>query len=229
MDALLWFAQHIAGPLLLWLIANLPGWAWWGLLGLLGLSMIRRAPVLGLAGLLIGFRAVGAASRGSHGNPLRGLIVVVVACAAIGHALGMGDGGPAAPVPAQATTVSVPVAGDLTPITWAQTLLSAIGAPVSSENLRAITTWERAEGGHWQNAARFNPLNTTQRMPGSVSMNSVGVQAYTSWSQGLQATVTTLRNGHYGGILAALANGSCAPCVAAAVGASPWGTGRFPV
>jgi murein DD-endopeptidase MepM/ murein hydrolase activator NlpD len=113
MDALLWFGQHVAGPLALWLIANLPGWAWWVLLGLFGLSMIRRAPVLGLAGVLIGFRAVGAAARGSHGNPLRGLIVVVVACAAIGHALGMGDGGSA---DATAATSGGPFGGACQPV-----------------------------------------------------------------------------------------------------------------
>lgn len=226
MDALLWIVQHLA-PVALWLIANLPGWAWWVIAGLIGLSTLRRAPLLAIFGLMAGGRMVGGAVRGSHGNPWMALVVVVVACAAIGHALGLGDGGPAAPV--QASVVSIPVAGDLTPTSWAQALLTAIGAPVSPENLRAITAWERAEGGHWSNGARFNPLNTTQRMPGSAPMNSVGVQAYTSWSQGLTATVTTLRNGHYGGILAALRAGSCAPCVAAAVGASPWGTGRFAV
>jgi hypothetical protein len=120
-------------------------------------------------------------------------------------------------------------AADLTPASWADALMGALGDPDSSENVRAVMAWERAEGGHWRNAAAYNPLNTTQPEPGSHSMNSVGVQAFTSWSQGLAATVTTLRNGRYGGILSALQAGNCAPCVATAVAASPWGTGRFPV
>lgn len=118
---------------------------------------------------------------------------------------------------------------ELTPATWADALLATLGDPVSTENERAVTAWERAEGGHWGNTAAYNPLNTTQPEPGSRPMNSVGVQAYTSWAQGMQATVATLRNGRYGGILSALQAGNCAPCVAVAVGNSPWGTGRFPV
>jgi hypothetical protein len=110
---------------------------------------------------------------------------------------------------------------------WANAFLAAAGEPQTSENVRAVVGWEKAEGGHWADSARFNPLNTTQAEPGSVPINSVGVQAFTSWAQGLQATVATIRNGRYGGILAALAAGNCAQCVANAVAASPWGTGRF--
>jgi hypothetical protein len=155
---------------------------------------------------------------------LVGVIFVIAAGEAVfGH--------PATP-PAAAASAPVSIeapAGSVTPASWAQTLLAALGDGITPENLRAITSWERAEGGHWANAARFNPLNTTQTMPGSRAMNSVGVQAYTSWGQGLTATVTTLRNGRYGSILGALRAGDCAACVAAAVGASPWGTGRFAV
>jgi hypothetical protein len=93
--------------------------------------------------------------------------------------------------------------------------------------MRAILTWEAAEGGNWNNTAAYNPLNTTMPEPGSAAMNSVGVRAYTSWGQGLRATVDTLNNGNYPGILAALAAGNDAQSVANAVGASPWGTGYF--
>lgn len=135
----------------------------------------------------------------------------------------------AAPKPQVAGPVlgQAPAPGPYTPTTWAIALLGEIGRPATPQNTVAVTAWERAEGGHWANSARFNPLNTTQRMPGSAPMNSVGVQAYTSWRQGLDATTITLRNGRYGGVLQALGRGNCAPCVADAVGASPWGTGRF--
>jgi hypothetical protein len=156
------------------------------------------------------------------------VIIVVVLGGVVDGLSGDTTSVPARPGAAAPPPAANPPGGPYTPTTWAQALLGALGAPSSAENLRAITSWERAEGGNWANSARFNPLNTTQREPGSWPINSVGVQAYTSWDQGLTATVATLRNGRYGGVLAALGRGDCAPCVADAVGASPWGTGRFP-
>lgn len=117
--------------------------------------------------------------------------------------------------------------GDVTQITWAQALLKDLGMPMTADNVAAVVAWEMAEGGHWYNTAYYNPLNTTQPMPGATVFNSVGVKAYTSWAQGLRATVITLRNGFYGGILAALRRGDDAQAVADAVAASPWGTGTF--
>ena len=117
--------------------------------------------------------------------------------------------------------------GQFTQLTWAQALLMAMRLPVTADNVAAITAWEMAEGGHWYNTAYYNPLNTTQSMPGATVFNSVGVKAYTSWKQGLQATVITLKNGYYGGIIDALRRGNDSTAVAAAVGASPWGTGNF--
>lgn len=110
------------------------------------------------------------------------------------------------------------------PTTWAQALLARIGAPADAQNTAAVVAWEGAEGGHWHNTATYNPLNTTQREPGSRSVNSVGVEAYTSWDQGLQATTTTLQNGAYAPILDALASGTDPQSVLDAIVASPWGT-----
>ena len=117
--------------------------------------------------------------------------------------------------------------GKVTQITWAQALLKSMGLPLTADNVAAIVAWEMAEGGHWYNTAYYNPLNTTQSMPGATVFNSVGVKAYKSWKQGLDATVITLRNGYYGGILDALQRGNDAQAVADAVAASPWGTGSF--
>jgi peptidoglycan hydrolase CwlO-like protein len=117
--------------------------------------------------------------------------------------------------------------GQFTQLTWAQALLVAMRLPVTADNVAAITAWEMAEGGHWYNTAYYNPLNTTQDMPGATVFNPVGVKAYTSWKQGLEATVKTLKNGYYGGILEALKRGNDSTAVAQAVGASPWGTGDF--
>jgi hypothetical protein len=125
--------------------------------------------------------------------------------------------------------LAAPVLGGYSPFTWAQALLQNLGMPVTSANLAAVTAWEMAEGGHWHNSAHYNPLNTTMREPGATSMNSVGVKAYTSWTQGFTATVATLHDGYYTDILAALQNGGDAQAVADAVAASPWGTQAFVV
>ncbi len=117
--------------------------------------------------------------------------------------------------------------GQFNQLTWAKALLVAMRLPVTADNVAAITAWEMAEGGHWYNTAYYNPLNTTQSMPGATVFNSVGVKAYTSWKQGLEATVKTMKNGYYDGIIGALRRGNDASAVAAAVGASPWGTGNF--
>lgn len=127
------------------------------------------------------------------------------------------------------TVLTAPVRGGYTPFTWAQALLQDLGMPVTPANLAAVTAWEMAEGGHWHNSAHYNPLNTTMREPGATSMNSVGVKSYTSWAQGLTATVATLHDGYYANILAALQNGTDAQAVADAVAASPWGTQAFVV
>ncbi len=119
--------------------------------------------------------------------------------------------------------------GKVTQVTWAKALLKDLGMPLTADNVAAIVAWEMAEGGHWYNDARYNPLNTTQNMPGATVFNSVGVKAYTSWAQGMRATVITMHNGFYGGILAALRDGDDAEAVAAAVASSPWGTNSFEV
>jgi peptidoglycan hydrolase CwlO-like protein len=117
--------------------------------------------------------------------------------------------------------------GKITQVTWAQAFLKSLGVPLTADNVAAIVAWEMAEGGHWYNTAYYNPLNTTQSMPGATVFNSVGVKAYMSWAQGLKASVITIRNGYYGGILDALRRGNDAQAVAGAVAASPWGTGSF--
>ena len=84
-----------------------------------------------------------------------------------------------------------------TPVDFAVALEQAMGDPVTNPTNAAIMKWANAEGGNWHNAARFNPLNTTQRMPGSQSMNSVGVQSYLTWAAGIAATARTINNGNY--------------------------------
>ncbi len=65
---------------------------------------------------------------------------------------------------------------------------------VTREHVIAFLSWRLSEGG----AARFNPLNTTYRLQGSTDYNSVGVQNYRSWDDGVLATVRTLMQAGYG-------------------------------
>jgi hypothetical protein len=110
------------------------------------------------------------------------------------------------------------------PADFAAAVLAALGAPQSPANVQTLVAWEAAEGGNWHNTAWYNPLNTTLREPGSSSMNPVGVQAYTDWQQGVDATVSTLQEAPYRQVVADLAASAPPSQTAADVGASPWGT-----
>jgi hypothetical protein len=110
------------------------------------------------------------------------------------------------------------------PPDFAVALLKTLGDPVTPQNTQAILAWCQREGGAWNSPAHFNPLNTSLKMPGSHGINGDGVQSYTSWSEGLTATVATLNSGMYRGILAALSAGNSVQAVENAVASSPWGT-----
>jgi hypothetical protein len=125
---------------------------------------------------------------------------------------------------------AIPVGGSYTPASWASAFLGVIGEPDTSCNQAAVEAWAAAEGGAWGgDGATANPLNTTQPESGDWSINPVGVKAYPSWQEGLQANATAITNGLYGGVLAALRAGNNAQAVADAVSASPWGTSSFEV
>jgi hypothetical protein len=105
---------------------------------------------------------------------------------------------------------------------FANDLLGKLGITATSENVKAIVAWAQAEN----TRAGHNPLATTRRHANTTNFNSVGVKNYSSYEDGLQATVDTLHNGHYADILNALRAGTSAMDVARAVAASPWGTGH---
>lgn len=155
-------------------------------------------------------------------------VALVMASGAHSH----GHGG----ILASLTAIPVPSGTSYTPASWAKAVLRAEGDPLTACNLGALTAWEAAEGGHWNNTAAYNPVNTTYDGPGgswlsdgnvTATINSDGVRAYNSWHTGLVATVATLNLPAYSGIRSALAAGSDAQAVADAVAGSPWGTGAF--
>lgn len=133
----------------------------------------------------------------------------------------------AAPVSITTTTTNPAQLVISTPHDFAIALLYALGDPLTPQNVGAVVSWEKAEGGAWNSPAKYNPLNTTRRMLGSRSVTAVGVQAYTSWPQGLLATVQTLQGGAYRNILVALKTGTSEQAVERAVASSIWGTGTF--
>jgi peptidoglycan hydrolase-like protein with peptidoglycan-binding domain len=102
-----------------------------------------------------------------------------------------------------------------------QTLLKALQAPVTQENMKFLLAWRQAEGKGGTN----NPFNTTWDLPGSTVMNSAGVRNYRSAQDGLVATIKTLKNGKYNCILSGLRNDLGADRIAQCESLKTWGTG----
>jgi hypothetical protein len=121
--------------------------------------------------------------------------------------------------------------GDVSPNDFANSLIKGLGATATPGAVDALTTWMRFEGGHWNNSAAYNPLNTTLNMPGSHSINKVGVDAYTNWDQGLEATIKTLTGPNansrgYSAIVSAIKSGASKEDILKAINNSAWRTGK---
>ncbi len=111
----------------------------------------------------------------------------------------------------------------MTPADFAQALLQRLGLPTTANNIAALVAFQAHEGGHMNNAAAYNPINTTLKLPGSRPVTKIGVQAYVDWEQGLEATAKTLAQKNMGAITAALARSASADETLRAIAASPWG------
>lgn len=109
---------------------------------------------------------------------------------------------------------------------WAKDFLTKMGDPVTSSNMKAVTTWMAYEGGQWNNSAHYNPINTTLDETGATNINSAGVKSYVSYSQGLNATISTLNENQrgYSAIREALKKGNSTAAVLSAINGSAWGT-----
>jgi hypothetical protein len=135
------------------------------------------------------------------------------------------DASMAGPAPSDS---AIPADGDMRSLAartkFAHDVLGRIGAPVTTENMRALVAWQAAEG----TRAAFNPLATcrSSQQPGESQFNSVGVKNFPTYEAGLDTTVAALQNGLYGNVLAALQRGNSAQAVAQAVASSRWGTGQ---
>ena len=87
-------------------------------------------------------------------------------------------------------------------------VLQGIGAQFSTNSLVFMQAWREAEGGR----ASYNPFNVTRktirgRKNDMFAYNSVGVQNYRTFEDGVQATVETLKLSYYTGIVEGLKEG----------------------
>lgn len=100
-------------------------------------------------------------------------------------------------------------------------LLENLGAKPTEENLKFMYAWRQAEG----NGGKYNPFNTTWKLPGSTDFNSAGVKNYKSLEDGMIATVKTLKNPRYSCIVDGLKNDIGAAEIARCQSLKTWGTG----
>jgi cell wall-associated NlpC family hydrolase len=82
--------------------------------------------------------------------------------------------------------------------TWGMAFLAGIGnAAPTADTLAFVVAWQAGEN----TTAAYNPLATTQNADGATCFNYIngkcGVKNYTSYEQGLQATIETITNGYY--------------------------------
>jgi hypothetical protein len=87
---------------------------------------------------------------------------------------------------------------------WAEHLTAVLGGPPRVETIRFLHAWAEAEGG----SAKWNPLNSTMKVPLSTDYNPTGVQNYPRPVWGVAATAMTLTNGNYGTIVGRIQAGT---------------------
>jgi len=99
-------------------------------------------------------------------------------------------------------TVAAGGASGFTQEDFAKAVITGLGGTPTSQAIQDLVFWEGKEGGNWSNTAKFNPLNTSYQTAGSTNYNTgkagSGVQAYTSWQQGINATIATLTGANAG-------------------------------
>jgi hypothetical protein len=107
--------------------------------------------------------------------------------------------------------------------TFARDVLALGGWPTHQSNHTALVCWMAGEG----TKAKNNPFATTRSEPGATDFNTSHVKNYTTWEQGVKATVDTINNGNYPWIIACLRRHDVASATLAVIDGSPWGT-KFP-
>jgi len=94
--------------------------------------------------------------------------------------------------------------------TWAAGGLHGVQAPIDSVNVDTLWAWSNAETAPYDLMRYCNPLNTTEKWPGSRDSGAQpgpnDVQIYLAVADGIHATVATLTNPYYPTILSHLRN-----------------------
>jgi hypothetical protein len=105
---------------------------------------------------------------------------------------------------------------------FAQNLLAELGAPQTPEMVDFIVRWEAAEGGAWNNAEAFNPLNVAAFDSDPTNPQSV----MANWAAGLNATVSVLQQSNFSDLLNAIMSGDANSAEQALI-ASPWASSHY--
>jgi hypothetical protein len=103
-------------------------------------------------------------------------------------------------------------------------ILKGIGAPITPENMKFLYAWRKGES----TKARNNPFATTKKgfNGKSIPSSTAGVKNYKTPQNGIDATVATLKNGHYNCIVDGLKNNIGAANIAkCSSDLKTWGTG----
>lgn len=112
-------------------------------------------------------------------------------------------------------------------VSWAESLLTALHAPLTPSNIQFVYDWEKSEGG----GGKYNPLNQGP-VPGQPGLTTTGSQYgggaadFASWEAGLEGSVAYLNMPAYAGIKNALLVGN-GDAARSALIASPWAGGHY--
>ncbi len=90
--------------------------------------------------------------------------------------------------------------------TWASDVLRRLGIHPNPSAVFALRKWSQSEGNLTGERARYNWLNSVGPATGSTAYNTVGVQNYTSYTQGVNQTAALLRGPGWTGVTRALAS-----------------------
>jgi hypothetical protein len=123
--------------------------------------------------------------------------------------------------------------------TWAEALLTALGVPVTLQNVINIMSWENAEGqwgatGKYNASQMHNPLNinTTDASLmaswGAGVYNMGGTNFFPTWKEGFNATIATM-NRNFPSVVAALRKGNLSTAqFEGVVSSTGWASSHYP-
>lgn len=100
-------------------------------------------------------------------------------------------------------------------------ILELLNAPITEENLKFLYAWRQAEG----KGGKYNPFNTSWKLPNSTPINNSGVRSYQTLEDGINATIKTLKSNRYECIVNGLKNDIGAINISRCPALKTWGTG----